>query len=547
MLIMSQLTATNTPTWREARSQDAGYLLVNALLVALCAGCLLDVLTHVTAGGALFGVYTLKQAAASAGLLIMLAVLLRVLAAPAGGSWTRSAIAFVQQRAWLGALACLGFVALLGWMFTQAWWGNFPLTQVCLFAAAALVLGLVLFAPVAGTLRWRTWAVGVAAFWLLIEAGTQIAALLGVLPFDNRSGLYTAYGRVYQHGDGVGHGVTNRFGFYDAAPVAPAAVVKSAPVPRARGIVLLGDGFVQGLHVPQRDHLAAQLRSRLGASGRVSANGFPGYGAGLYTDPKLVPYTVLRFNPDEVVVLFHLANDFDMRSQPDGVLPFYDVSAEGRPIVRENDAMRLHALQHLIIRAYDPLNPAQTLQSHLFTVQLLRQKLDPAYEYREYGDLGVPPAYPTHLEGIGAGQPFGTASALFAAQSTPAAQRALALAKAQLRTLNSELAALGIKLRVVTIPYFPPQVLDRAQAPGWSTEFDGFDALLPERELQRFASEAGIDLLPMGEYMRAQNLTGAQIRALYFRGGAGELTAAGHAFFAQAIADCIYQMGRCGP
>ncbi len=538
---MTQLSSTHIPTWREARSRDAGYLLVNALLVALCAACLLDVLTHVTAGGALFGVYTLKQSGAALGLLIALALLTRVLVAPAGGNWTRAAVAFVQQRAWLGVPACLGFLALLGWMFTQAWWGNFPLTQVCLFAAAVLVLGLVLVAPGAGLPRWRKWAIGVVALWLLIEAGLQIAALLGVLPFDNRSGLYTAFGRVYKRGEGVGHGVTNRFGFYDAAPPA------GAQGARSRGIVLLGDGFVQGLQVPQREHMAAQLRTRLGASGRVSANGFPGYGAGLYTDPKLVPYTVLRFNPDEVVVLFHLVNDFDMRSQPDGVRPFYDVSAEGRPAVLENDALRLHALQHLIIRAYDPLNPAQTLQSHLFTVQLLRQKLDPSYEYREYGDLGVPPVYPAHLDAIDALQPFGSASPLFAARQTAAAQRAMALAQAQLRTLQTELAALGIKLRVVTIPYFPPQVLDRAEAPGWSTEADGFDALQPERELQRFASAAGIDLLPMGERMRAQNLTGAQIRALYFRSGAGELTPAGHAFFAQAIADCFYRAGRCAP
>ncbi len=541
---MTQLSSTHIPTWREARSKDAGYLLVNALLVASCAASLLDVLTHVTAGGALLGVYTLKQAAAALGLLITLALLMRVLVAPAGGGWTRKAIASVQQRAWLGALMCLGFVALLAWMFTQAWWGNFPLAQVCLFAAATLLLGLVLFAPHSGALRWRKWTIGVAAFWLLIEVGMQIAALLGVLPFDNRSGLYTAYGRVYQHGEGVGHGVTNRFGFYDAAPEAPVASTQGA---RARRIVLLGDGFVQGLHVSQREHMAMRLRERMGLSDRVSANGFPGYGAGLYTDPKLVPYTVLRFNPDEVVVLFHLVNDFDMRSQPDGVKPFYDLSADGRPVVRESDALRLHALQHLIIRAYDPLNPAQTLQSHLFTVQLLRWKLDPAYEYREYGDLGVPPAYPTHLDAIDARQPFGPASALFAAKQTPETQRAMTLAEAQLRTLQSELAALGIKLRVVTIPYFPSQVLDRADAPGWSTESGGFDALRPERELQRFASAAGIDLLPMGEYMRTQNLTGAQIRAMYFRDGAGELSPAGHAFFARAIADCIYRTGRCAP
>ena len=542
--IMTQLSSTHTiQSWREARSKDAGTLFVNALLVALCAACLLDVVTHVTAGGALFGVYTLKQAVAALGLLITLAILTRVLVAPAGGSWTRAAVAFVQQRAWLGVPACLGFVALLGWMFTQAWWGNFPLTQVCVFAAAVLLLGLVLFAPHSGALRWRKWPIGVLAFWLLIELGMQIAALLGVLPFDNRSGLYTAYGRVYQRGEGVGHGVTNRFGFYDAAPVAPGG----AQGARARGIVLLGDGFVQGLHVSQREHMATQLRARIGASDRVSANGFPGYGAGLYTDPKLVPYTVLRFNPDEVVVLFHLVNDFDMRSEPDGVRPFYDLSADGRPVVRESDALRLHALQHLIIRAYDPLNPAQTLQSHLFTVQLLRQKLDPAYEYRDYGDLGVPPDYPTHLDAIGAGQPFGPASALFSANPTPAAQRAMTLAEAQLRTLQSELAALGIKLRVVTIPYFPPQLLERANAPGWSTESNGFDALRPERELQRFAMASGIDLLPMGEYMRKQNMTGAQIRAMYFHGGVGDLTPAGHAFFAQAIADCMVRAGGCGP
>jgi hypothetical protein len=44
----------------------------------------------------------------------------------------------------------------------------------------------------------------------------------------------------------------------------------------------------------------------------------------------------------------------------------------------------------------------------------------------------------------------------------------------------------------------------------------------------------------MGSYMQAQNLSPADIRALYFDDAYSYFTPAGHEYFAQAVYECFY-------
>jgi hypothetical protein len=209
-------------------------------------------------------------------------------------------------------------------------------------------------------------------------------------------------------------------------------------------------------------------------------------------------------------------------------------------VVDEDAALR-HSLQHLAIRAYDPLNPIQILKSHLFTAQLLHRWIGYKYVYKSYGDAGISPTIPSNLDNVTHAQPFGDATFAFQRPPNDDAQLAFKLASGQLKQFKDQLDSLGIKMKLVTIPYFPQTFFETQNGAAWSNEIGEYDLLAPEKELGKFARENDIPFLPMGEYMQKDGASIEQIRSLFYDNGKGHFTKEGHAYFAQAVYNCFYK------
>ena len=535
---------TRVEDWLTAKQNQPGYFLIAIIGLALWAAGFIDLVTHTSNPRVLLGRYSIPYAlfllAFAAGFVLWLGALLR----HDGAQRTERVVRFVQSRMWL-SLAVFGLCAtLIGSMFLIKNWANLPLFELAVLGLCVMVAATLLLArtqPDAKTPMWRKVLIGSVVTWLVAEAACQGAAALGVLPFENMSGAYTAYGRIYQNREGLANATTNRYGWYDADP-------KSTQT--GRTILLTGDTFVQGLQVRPDQNVGQVLQSQLRHEGNanVFSLGFPGYTAALFTDPRLAPYTMLQFNPNEVVMFFHLANDLQATDEPTWQYPFYTLSVTGTLVRREDNAGIRHALQHLVIRAYDPVNPVQSMQSHLFTVQLLKKIVGYKYVYQVYGDQGVPPvaALNTDAQFVSDSQPFGRSTFAFDPNATAKSRTAFGITRAQLQELKTQLESLGIKLKLVSIPYYPKAFFAQ-QGTTWSARVGEYDALLPEVELGKIADELGIAYLPMGSYMQGKSTPVEQIKSLYFNEGRGHFTVAGHAYFAQAVHDCFYADGQGCP
>jgi hypothetical protein len=434
-------------------------------------------------------------------------------------------IAFVQRRPWLYALAWLGFAAVIWSMFVISYWTALPLLQVGVLVMMFLFTALVLLAKPAADAPFQTWrkvALALIGALLLFEAGLQGLAQLNALPMESTAGLTAPYGRVYQAGEGAANATTNRYGWYY-----PDFRLQEG----SRRVILSGDTFVQALQIPMEAHMGLALERQLngdaGASAEVLAQGQLGYGSTMFMNAIMYPYIWEQFQPSEIVVLFHLANDFQLADNAADPRPRYTVGADGRAVVLDADFAYWHTLAHEVIKGHDPVNPIRTVFSHALSLQLVLERL---------GFSGAPRFAPFST-GSSAEQPFGPAGHLFAAAPGDEAAQSYALAAALLRDFTGEMRARGVTVRLVTIPFFPEAAFAADDSAGWSATFGQYDLLAPERVLEAAAREAGVPFLAMGSHMQA---AGADVRTLYFDGGQGHLTEAGHAYFAQAIFDCFY-------
>jgi hypothetical protein len=445
----------------------------------------------------------------------------------------KQGIAFVQRRPWIYALAWLGFAVLIYSMFVIPYWTALPLLQVGVLAMMLVFSAVVLLArPVAGAPfhPWRKLALGLIAALLVLEAALHGLARLNALPVENSSGLGVPYGRVYQSGEGLANAVTNRYGWYY-----PDFRLQEG----STRIVLSGDTFVQALQVPMEAHMGLELERRLagaaGAPTEILAQGQIGYGSTMFLNPIMYPYIWEQLQPSEIVVFFHLANDFQLADHAADPRPRYTLGADGAPVVLDEDFAEWHLMAHEVIKGHDPVNPIRTVFSHALSLQLA---LDLAE--RTLGrELGRPSFVPFSMRST-AEAPFGPASHLFAPSPGPEAEPSFALAAAQLRTFAQEMRAKGIAVRLVTIPFFPEAALAAGGPAGWSPTFGAYDSLAPERVLEAAAREAGVPLLAMGRHLQATGVSADELRGLFFDGGRGHLTEAGHAYFAQTIYDCFY-------
>ena len=135
---------------------------------------------------------------------------------------------------------------------------------------------------------------------------------------------------------------------------------------------------------------------------------------------------------------------------------------------------------------------------------------------------------------------LGLRAAPFAVNPDPDAREAMLILQALLQRSADFCATNSIQLRVVTVPFFPQNFYTTQQGTNWSMRFGDHDFLKPEREITAWAKAHNLPVLPLGEWMQQQKLDVPAIRALYFTGGSGHFTEAGHRFIADAMAENFY-------
>lgn len=418
-----------------------------------------------------------------------------------------------------------------------------------LFGIILLVSG---WGGATGRQPWRKWIAIPLVLCLLIEGIAQVAAYAGALPnMTINSGLYVPNGRIYQSEEGFANGRVNSNGWY--YPEFELSKQK-------QNVILLGDTFLQAMQIAPEENLGVHLHQHiadaeqtLSIKTEVAALGMPGFGPGLYLSETRLTHAVERFNPREIVLLFHLSNDFQIATGPSGYELFHEIDANGKVDIHPDDWENRHNLQHLILHGYEPgILPLKTFSTHILTPKIIRQLRsgnEPTYQPISLdmphvtGEvLSTRRVDSTHVDvtNFRLVRKSGASNFLFEKEPSDRAQTAYDVAFGLPRQSNDLLKEQNVQLRIVTIPAFPPAFFDAPESGEWSAELGPYDLLLPERRLAEFAAAEEIDFLAMGQYMQQAGLSNQQIQELYFNNGQGHFTPAGHRYFGDSIFDCFY-------
>jgi hypothetical protein len=511
--------------------KEAEWMLLLVIALMLWTAGFVDLATHRSRDAVIFGLYSLPYAA--------------LLVAYLAGFWAWGRLIFprdsiplfkegihrIQTNPWLGIATFVGAGVILGSMLVWDRWAIYPLLAGSFLIILIIGGAVILFArPVttAAIHPWRKVTMWFFGVWVAAEVLLQLASLAGVLPFTNYSGLYTPYGRVYQQAEGFANSRTNKYGWYY-----PDLIL----APNSRRIMVTGDSFVLGAQVKPEQNLGIGLQSLLNNADptqptEVLGLGVPGYGPGVYAEPRMIGYSITPFKPSELVVYFHLANDFQTATGTNQGVPFYQIQPDGSVNAHPDTHAIRHNTWHEVLRGYEPIKPFQTMLSHVLSVQFLVHSLLPQLN----DTLPTPPLFALSSASVSAEQPFGRGSFAFATNTPPQAADSMAIAQAQLLAFQQELAKQGIRMRLVTIPYFPAAFYTNGS---WDAAATGYDLLLPEQALKAFAAEHQIPFLGMGEYL-LESQSPAAIQQFYLNNGTGHFSSTGHSLFAQATFDCFY-------
>jgi hypothetical protein len=445
----------------------------------------------------------------------------------------------LQARPLWTAVVWIGFGMVLWTMLARSifgveisrFWANFRLLQLAILVLMLVFSAAVLLTrPSAGTpmQRWRIVVLALIGVVLVAEVVVQLLGVVRALPVDNISGITVPYGRIYQQSEGFGNGVTNGYGYY---------YPEFRLEPDTRRIILTGDTFVEALQIPMDAHMGVQLDALVNTEAtpsEVMAMGLIGYGPTTFMSWRYYTHTWYMVEPDELVIVFNLANDFYIESEAAQRLGRVAVDADGIAEVIPEDFERWHLLADLTVLGHNAPDPMRTVFSQSQLVNLLaRDSLgDPL-------NLSLNPRrFPSNIEQATPEQPFGPASFLFRDEQSETAEQSYSITEAILHTLVRQLADYDLTIRLVTIPHFPAQFYADNSGDTWSPTLGEYDLLLPEQRLAQAAQANGVSFLGMTEYMRS--LTPAQIRALYFADGTRHLTEAGHELLADAMYACFY-------
>jgi hypothetical protein len=510
-------------------SQAAEYLLILTFAVIFWMAGFVDLFTHANESKEVLGLYSwpffILLLVYAAGFALWGMFLFH----HKGLDRFKQLITFVQERTWLGILILLIFAGLVASMYVLGErWIRFPLLQVAVLLMIVLFTLVLLFANPAGgeTQLWRRLVIGILAVIIGFEVLLQVSALLRISPVQNLNGLFTPYGRVYNSLEGGSSGQTNANGWYY-----PNFRLREG----SERYVLVGGSYLMGLQVAPNQNMGVALDRLMNtdkANPREAISmGTPDYGLEVYLHERMFEFTAGSVQPEEVIVVFHVLNDFQSADMPVGVIPRAQINADGLVDVPEAEYQMRHDLWHIVIRGYDPPNPAQTLQSHLFLASLLGNVLS-----ERTGQLAYLPDDYSNSDYVSEAQPFAGLEYLFASAADDArTDESLRVVTTQLENWRAKVEAASATMRLVILPYYPAAFYSS------NGEVPGYDLFAPERALQAYANEVGISILPLGQYFQAAGLAPGDLQTLFLREGMGHLSVQGHQAVAEAIYGCFYE------
>lgn len=547
-----------------AKSNRSGFPFLLAItLLFWCIG-FVDIVTHIsgTPETAILGLYARPVFALLLAYSTLFLGWIALLIVPGSGTWLFKQIRWLQHHPPVFLLVVLGAGIGVWHLLTDDRWLEFPALRAALFALLLLLCIILIFFSEDKKRQRVQKAIGYPLLAiLLVEASIQLAGLAGQMPLRTvmTGGLFVPHGRIYQNVEGSTNATSNNYGWYYPTFQQPGAHHR---------ILLLGGTFVQGLQVPLSQHMGVLLQNRLDSAreNEVLALGMPDFGPGVYLSLTRMEHAISAFEPDEIVLIVHLSNDFHLAQKPAEHDLYYTLNNGVAEIHPESWRYR-HDLQHYILDGYEPvLDPLRTLRTHLMLPHLIQQMIEaPIAAADEEADpteddqrLRIPrwrevvvrtkPLDEKHAQILDTAivDESGRANFLFETkgQSEDGYARAaevMAVAESLIQLASDYAQAKNVQFRLVTIPAFPEAFFTSSADREWSELLGAYDLLLPEKKLQAFAQSRQIPFLAMGERMRQTGMSRQEIESLYFRRGRGHFTPAGHALYATSIANCFYE------
>lgn len=529
------------------------FLLFMVVTFMLWSVGLVDLLAHTAndPASAVIGPYTRAMATILVAYGLLFIVWLAVLLFPRSHLYAVHILTRIQSRWWLATSLLLVFV-IIGWtIFTWSQWQAFPGLRTAVFFWMLLVSAVLILSGWRKQINfqpWRRFILIPVVCVLLLEGTLQLLLFTNQLPASAyfNFGLFAPYGRIFQNREGITYATTNNFGWY----------YPDFELNKERTVLLLGDTFVQALQISPEQHMGVHLQSLISDSEEgdteVIALGMPGFGPGLYLSITRLVDMVNQFDPDEVVLLFHLSDDIQVVDNPVGYDLYFILDENGDPQIHVDQVKAVHELKHYILSGYsNDIDPLKTIRSHFLTSKVFSLQTAYAGAQVSSSDMDMPstrgtvvdyevrsPKF-TEIQRTGLASTPGASNFIFESEQSEAAYNAMQIAIGHIRLAREYLASRGVSLRLVTIPAFPQAFFTQDPKERWSAQMAGYDLLLPENSLTEFARGQGIPFVAMGRYLQ-QHMTVGEIDSLYFEQGQGHFTPAGHQYFAQAIYDCFY-------
>ena len=435
----------------------------------------------------------------------------------------------VQRATFLLLSVALGvYAALYGWRLRELGGSLLAARTVWLAAAAALFLA---FAAWRFPAAARSRIFVVLCSILLIEALLQSAAWLGLLPGINVKDK-ASFARVYWTGEGRGNSIRNRYGWYY-----PQFNLQSS-----NRVVVIGDSFVEAVEVARGRNQAGFLQELLRSNSpgcAVLALGNHGTSPAYHLE--VLDYAERHFPPQEAIILLYLGNDITESSPVLNQLPpdrfiYYDFDAAGHAeLLPASSSMRAVFVEGME-RCHGSIWPqaGTIVRSHFMLAQLLFSTRDTILRARRQHELAH--ADPKRAE-IGW---LGLNPATFKTPLAPEARRALDVTLAELELLRQKCEQNHIKLRFVTIPFFPKQFYDTQHGGQWTLRLGDYDFLGPDREISAFCHSNNISMLSLADWLAARHTDVKEIRRMYLTDGVGHFSKHGHQMCAQAMYETFY-------
>jgi hypothetical protein len=529
--------ATTNLSSIEDRIQKPGYLLFLVVVLLLLIVGLVDLIDYVhETNPIIFGRYDVRYFILLVGYTILTLAWASLLRKPNDDHLLTEVLDYIQMRPLLAiaVMVMLGLVIIALLTVAEIIEGlvsTLPALQVTVLAITLLAAGIVLFykfGDESRPQRWR-WIILVALGVLLfIELLLQGLALFGALPIDLSTTQslddYSAYSRIYHTDEGFGSGLTNNYGRY---------VPDFELLPDSYRIAILGDSFVNGIQVRKDQNFSVLIEERLSANSEreqiseVLSLGHPDRGPAMFLSDWLLSVMFTALDPNEAIIFFDMGSDFQTVDRAGTGYPYFIYMGQGKAeIDQSRHWFDLHIAEHHVFRGFMGFQPALTLKSNYLTFRLIWESLAryPEARNKSENEEVRPNNYEIDL-------PNGF---MFNAETN---ENEFQIASAQINKAHEKLKDAGIETRLVTNPVFTDAFYEQEM---WNTVFGNSDLLLPEYQLREFAAQFGISFLGLGAYMKAQDMSPADVQELYFDEGRGHYTPEGHEFVAEAIYQCFY-------